>query len=79
MGFWLGVLMLGALVLAGCTQPQDASPSASATAGPQGSGSYSGELGSVDAAGADFQQFEAWSGELESTGDVDASDAEYVS
>lgn len=74
LGFWLGVLLVGALALAGCTQPQGgASATPSATANPS-SGAYSGELGSVDSANQDFNEFQSWSGELQSTGDVSDSD-----
>ncbi len=74
LGFWLGVLLIGALALAGCTQPQaGASATPSGTANPS-SGAYSGELGSVDSANADFNEFESWSGELQATGDVSDSD-----
>lgn len=74
LGFWLGVLLIGALALAGCTQPvSSASPSPGPTASPS-TDAYSGELGSVDSADAQFGQFQAWSADLQSTGDVDDSD-----
>ncbi len=73
-GFWLGVLLLGALALAGCTQPQgSASPSPSASPG-YSSGGYSDDFGSVDSASTDFADLEDWSGDLNQTGDVDDSD-----
>ncbi|MBI2445401.1 hypothetical protein HYV43_03370 [Candidatus Micrarchaeota archaeon] len=72
LGFWLGVLLVGALALAGCTQPGP-SASASPTANPS-PGAYSGDLNSVDSADAQFGQFEQWSADFQSTGDVDDSD-----
>jgi len=74
LGFWMGVLLLGALVLAGCTQPPgSASPTPSAGPGYSQSG-YSDDFGSVDSASADFAELEDWSGDLNRTGDVDDSD-----